>query len=70
MGLLDRLKPQPRWKHPDPVVRVAGVQDLPEDEQDLLAAIAREDTDARVRRTAVSKLGNVAVLTDIVRQER
>jgi hypothetical protein len=69
MGLLDRLKPQPRWKHPDPVVRVAGVQDLPEDEQDLLAAIARDDTDARVRRTAVSKLGNVAVLTDIVRQE-
>ena len=69
MGLLDRLKPQPRWKHSDALVRVAGVQDLPEDEQDLLASIAREDTDARVRRTAVSKLGNVAVLTDVVRQE-
>jgi hypothetical protein len=69
MGLLDRLKPQPRWKHVDPAIRVAGVQELPEEEQDLLASIARTDPDARVRRSAVSKLGNVAVLTDIARQD-
>jgi hypothetical protein len=69
MGLLDRLKPQPRWKHVDPAIRVAGVQELAEEEQDLLASIARTDPDARVRRTAVSKLGNVAVLTDIARQD-
>jgi hypothetical protein len=69
MGLLDRLKPQPRWKHVDPAIRAAGVQELPDEEQDLLASIARSDPDPRVRRTAVSKLGNVAVLTDIARQD-
>jgi hypothetical protein len=69
MGLLDRFKPQPRWKHTDPLVRVAGVQELPEDEQDLLATLARTDPDARVRRAAVSKLGTVAVLADVVRQD-
>jgi len=69
MGLLDRFKPQPRWKHADAAVRMTGVQEMPEEEQDLLAEIARTDPDARVRRVAVSKLGNVAVLTEIVRTE-
>jgi hypothetical protein len=69
MGLLDRFKPQPRWKHTDPLVRVAGVQELPEDEQDLLATLARTDVDPRVRRAAVSKLGTVAVLAEVVRQD-
>jgi hypothetical protein len=69
MGLLDRFKPQPRWKHADALVRMAGVQEMPEEEQDVLAEIARTDPDARVRRVAVSKLGNVAVLTEIVRTE-
>ncbi|HXE79201.1 MAG TPA: DUF349 domain-containing protein, partial [Vicinamibacterales bacterium] len=69
MGLLDRFKPQPRWKHPDPAVRLAGVQELPEDDQDLLATIAREDSDPRVRRAAVSKLGSVAVLTETIRSD-
>jgi hypothetical protein len=69
MGLLDRFKPQPRWKHADPLVRVAGVQEVPEDEQDLLASIARTDADARVRRAAVSKLLIVAVLSEVARHE-
>ena len=69
MGLLDRFKPQPRWKHPDPAVRLAGVQDLAEDDQDRLAAIARDDADPRVRRVAVSKLGSVAVLAEAVRRD-
>ena len=42
---------------------------LPEDEQDVLATLARTDPDARVRRAAVSKLGTVAVLTEVVRQD-
>jgi hypothetical protein len=69
MGLLDRFKPQPRWKHADPVVRVSGVQELPEEEQDLLATIARSDPDARVRRAAVSRLLIVAALGDVARHE-
>jgi hypothetical protein len=69
MGLLDRFKPQPRWKHADATVRMAGVQEVPEEEQELLAELARTDDDARVRRVAVSKLGNVAVLSEIARSE-
>ena len=64
MGILDRFKTQPKWKASDPAVRAAGVQEIPEDEQDLLAAIVRDDDDPRVRRAAVSKLGTVAVLAD------
>ena len=69
MGLLDRFKPQPRWKHPDPAVRLAGVQELPEEDQDLLAAIVRDDADPRVRRAAVSKLGSVAALAETIRRD-
>lgn len=56
MGLLDRFRSQPAWRHPDAGVRAAAVEALPLDDQDLLAAIAREDGDPRVRRTAVGKL--------------
>jgi hypothetical protein len=69
MGILDRFKTQPKWKSADPTVRAAGVQEIPEDEQDLLASIARSDEDPRVRRAAVSKLGTVAVLADAVRSD-
>jgi len=37
MGLLDRFKTQPRWKHADPAVRAMGVQDLQDEEHDLHA---------------------------------
>ncbi len=69
MGILDRFKTQPKWKSTDPTVRAAGVQDITEDEQELLASIARTDDDPRVRRAAVSKLGTVAVLADAVRSD-
>ena len=69
MGLLDRFKTQPRWKHADPTVRILGVQDLTDEEHDILEELARTDPDPRVRRAAVSRLGSVAVLTEIVRQE-
>ena len=69
MGLLDRFKTQPRWKHADPAVRAMGVQDLQDEEHDLLVALARTDPDPRVRRAAVTRLGNVAVLTEVVRRE-
>ncbi len=70
MGILDRFKTQPKWKSEDPSVRAAGVQEIPEDEQDLLASIARDDGDPRVRRAAVSKLGTVAVLAETLRARR
>ena len=69
MGILDRFKTQPKWKHPDAEVRLAGVQELPEDEQDVLAEIARTDEDPRVRKAAVGKLGIVTTLAAILRAD-
>jgi hypothetical protein len=60
MGLLDKLKPMPRWKHADPSVRLDAVRDL--DDAAELATLAETDPDARVRRAAVSRTADAAVL--------
>src|SRR5690349_20248566 len=67
MSFLERFKTQPRHKSPDPDVRLAAVQELGTDPDDItaLAALAREDTDARVRRAAAARVDNVAVLAAI-----
>ena len=65
MTLLDRFRAQPPQKHSDPVVRLAYVQEIPIDERDLLAEIARDDVDARVRRAAVGKLMNPSALAAV-----
>ncbi|HEY7473909.1 MAG TPA: DUF349 domain-containing protein [Vicinamibacterales bacterium] len=65
MSLLDRFKPQPRWKHADPAVRLSAIQALDDEVEDtagVLASLAAEDPDVRVRRTAVSRLQDPAVL--------
>lgn len=62
MTLLDRLKSQPRHANPDPAVRLAHVQELPLDDRDAIAAFARGDEDARVRKAAVGKLMDPAAL--------
>src|ERR1044071_7766215 len=69
MPLLDRFRAQPRQKHPDPIVRLAFVQEIPIDEHDLLTEIARGDEDARVRRAAAAKLMNPRALADIARDD-
>src|SRR5688572_15273515 len=69
MGILEKLRPQPRWKHADPGVRTAAVYDLGPDEDEALRQLAREDTEARVRRAAVTRLSDVAVLGDIGRTD-
>jgi Domain of Unknown Function (DUF349) len=61
MTLLDRFRTQPQ-KHPDPAVRLAHVGEIPLTERELIAAIAREDEDARVRKAAVAKLMDPAAL--------
>jgi hypothetical protein len=65
MGILEKLRPTPRWKHTDPAVRAAAVYELGPDEGDALRALAREDADARVRRAAVARLDDIDVLADI-----
>jgi hypothetical protein len=69
MGILEKLRPQPRWKHADPGVRAAAVYELGPDEGDALRLLAREDTEARVRRAAVTRLSDIAVLGDIGRTD-
>jgi hypothetical protein len=65
MGILEKLRPQPRWKHADPGVRVAAVYELGPDESEVLHALAREDAEARVRRAAVTRIDEVSVLAEI-----
>ncbi len=70
MGFFDRFKSQPRWKHADPAVRIAAVDAMPDEDQDLLLQIAREDEDAGVRRAAVAKLADPGALAAIARGEQ
>src|SRR6478609_7051513 len=60
MGILDRLKPQPRWKHADPAIRLDAVREL--DDQIELATLVEADSDARVRRAAIGKATDPQVL--------
>ena len=69
MALLDRFRTQARHKHPDAAIRLAFVDELPIDERDLIAEIARDDDDARVRRAAVAKLLDPAALAAVARAD-
>lgn len=60
MGLLDKLKPQPRWKNADPAVRLQAIADL-ETPSDL-ADLAEHDADTKVRRAAIERVSDPAVL--------
>lgn len=62
MILLDRFRRRPEWEHADPEVRAEGIRQIASGEQDLLAQIARTDTDARVRRAAARRLISPAAL--------
>src|SRR5262245_12470724 len=63
MGILEKLKPQPRWKHADPAVRLEAVREL--DDPVELAALAELDPDAKVRRAAVARTADSAILAHI-----
>jgi hypothetical protein len=68
MTLLDRFRTQPQ-KHPDPVVRIAHVNDIPLSEREQIASIAKEDDDPRVRKAAVAKLLDPGALGAIARDD-
>ena len=69
MTLLDRFRTQTRHKHPDPAVRLAYVAEIPLDDREAIAAMAREDGDPRVRRAAVGKLMDPGTLGSIARDD-
>jgi hypothetical protein len=64
--LIERFRSKPEWQHTDPTVRTEAVLRLPSSEREILLALAREDADPRVRRAAVKKLPDAAVLAEIV----
>ena len=70
MSFLDRFKIQPKYKSPDPEVRLAAVHEFgdaaaTDEERAAIVALAREDSDARVRRAAAGKIDDVEVLAGI-----
>src|SRR5687768_4951202 len=69
MTLLDRFRTQPPQKHSDPAVRLSYVEELPLQDRETIAAMARQDDDARVRRAAVAKLMDPAALAEIARDD-
>lgn len=67
MGILDRLKPQPRWKHADAAIRLEALRDL--DDPVELAVLAETDPDVRVRKACIARTSDVAVLSRIAAQD-
>ena len=66
MGLLEKLRPQPKWKHADPTVRLEGLNDVDESDHQTLHALASDDPDSRVRRAAVDRVSEAAVLAGLI----
>ena len=71
MAFLDRFKPQPRWRHADPVVRAGAIAEVPDDgdHRSVLLELATEDPDLRVRRAAVARWA-LRRLVRVARDER
>ena len=69
MGILDKLRPQSKSTHPDPNIRIEAIHELDPQDVESLNAFATDDTDARVRRVAVARIGDASVLAGIVRNE-
>ena len=67
MDLIARLRP--RWRHPDPIVRAGAVREMAGDDQDRLGAIAGTDPDPHVRRIAIKKLEDAAILERVAEGE-
>ncbi len=72
MSFLDRFKTQPKYRNPDPAIRLAGVAELPDDAEHwgVIAELAASDEDVRVRRAALERIGVVGYLARIARTER
>jgi len=67
--LIERFRGRPEWQHADPAVRAEAVLRLPASDHELVQALAREDADPHVRRAAVKRLSETAVLAEIASQD-
>ena len=69
MGLLDKLRGQPKYRHADPAVRLEALNDIGDADQPTLTALATEDADARVRRAALARVTDATAIANIVRND-
>jgi hypothetical protein len=60
---------RPKWKNSNPDVRAEAVRQLGDDQADLLATIARQDQDARVRRIALKRIVDAEVLYELAARD-
>jgi Domain of Unknown Function (DUF349) len=67
MGLTDLFRP--KYRHSDAAVRADAVRQMGADEAELVARIARDDRDPAVRRIAMDRIEDPAVLADIAARE-
>lgn len=65
MTFFDRFRTKPDWQQDDPNVRAAAVKRMQPEEQALLASIARNDSDAGVRKAAIRKLRDPRIIAEI-----
>ena len=66
MALLDRFRTaRPLWEDPDPAVRAEGVRSLRAQDGDLLATILKSDPEAAVRKAALRRIEDVALLKEV-----
>jgi hypothetical protein len=70
MALLDRFRAaRPLWEHEDPAVRAEAVRGLHASDAALVATIFRNDADPAVRRAALRKIEDIALLMEVARVE-
>ncbi len=67
MSLVDYFRP--KWKHSDAEVRASAVRQLGTEEVDILHSIARHDSDAAVRRIAIKKISDPAILLEVAQND-
>lgn len=67
MGFFDLFRPA--WKHSDPEVRLDSVRQLDETQTDILLQVARKDTDDRIRRVAIKKINDPALLQELAQAD-
>ncbi|TAK14049.1 MAG: DUF349 domain-containing protein [Acidobacteria bacterium] len=67
MGIIDKLKGTPKWKHQDLAVRLEGLKET--DDPAVFAEALETDTEARVRRVAVGRVDDVAVLAQAAQND-
>lgn len=67
MGIIDKLKGTPKWKHADAAVRLEGLKET--DDPAVFAEVLESDTEARVRRSVVNRVEDVNILAHAAKND-